>query len=214
MPAALIVFDNMQTTSPEITKHWQVNTLNPPEQSDSGVVLTSTENDQTGNVAVQMLMPGPEERNLEILSGKDANSVFGTQYDPPQPERPTANGHRIMISPKEPAERNLFLTVLSMYEEGAQPVEASVDESSETLVLSMRDWVVVLSKSGRLLNDGFDVVVAAEDETRLLLTGLNPGPWTITSEDGSVRETVEVLADKNTAQISTVNGKYRVEPQR
>ena len=36
---------------------------------------------------------------FQVLSGKEANSVFGQVFTPPKPDRPEANGHRVMFSP-------------------------------------------------------------------------------------------------------------------
>ena len=76
-PAALIVLDNITTVSPEFRKYWQVNTLNPPETTVDGVILTNSSDDVTGKVVLRMLRPKAGERNLQVMSGKDANSVFG-----------------------------------------------------------------------------------------------------------------------------------------
>ena len=50
-----------------------------------------------------MLRPTPDKRVLQVLSGKDANSVFGQFFAPPKPDRPEANGHRVMFFARERA---------------------------------------------------------------------------------------------------------------
>ncbi|MDZ7619543.1 MAG: hypothetical protein U1E05_21290, partial [Patescibacteria group bacterium] len=125
-PAVLIVLDNMTTAKPEVTKYWQVNTLQPPEATPDGVILTNEAFGLTGKVDVCMFRPVPAERNTEILSGKEAYSVFGEYFTPPKPDRPEANGHRVMFTPKEKRENDVFLTILGMREEPASPLPVDV----------------------------------------------------------------------------------------
>ena len=54
---------------------------------------------KTGTVDVRMLRPASDKRTVEILSGDAANSAFGHVFTPPKPDRPEANGHRVMFSP-------------------------------------------------------------------------------------------------------------------
>src|SRR5690606_14183442 len=61
-PAALVVLDNMETSTPAIQKYWQVNTLHTPKKTEGGLLLTSSKAGKTGYVVLNMLGPAAGER--------------------------------------------------------------------------------------------------------------------------------------------------------
>lgn len=214
VPAALIVLDNMETSGPDIKKYWQVNTLVKPETSGSGLMLSGKESGEGGKVLVQMLRPEPGDREVEILSGKDANSVFGVHLVPPKADAPQANGHRVMFSPLQARETDTFLTVLTMADSAQTRLPVDVAETSDTFVLSMADRVVVLSRTGQLMDSGIPFEVKGDGDKQVLIAGLKPGKWSIKNSDGVTLKSVEVQADQNTAFAVLAKGQYAVAPER
>ena len=212
-PAALIVLDNMTTARPEFRKYWQVNTLNPPESTPDGVILTNSSDDGTGKVVLRMLRPEGSERELQVLSGKDANSVFGQFFTPPKPDRPEATGHRVMFSPANEQENDVFLTVMSMSGDHAPDLPVDLVELPEAFVLTLADRVVVLSNTGNFLTQALRVNVPDDDNYQLLLTGLAPGVWSIRDGDGRVQFNSRVDANRNTAFFVVPGGAYTVQPE-
>jgi len=211
-PAALIVLDNMETSGPEIKKYWQINTLNAPDITPEGVILSSSESGTTGNVHLQMFYPDANKRNLEILSGRESTNVFGTRYTPPKPEAPEANGCRIVFSPKAAATKDTFLTVMSMAEPGALALPVNVSETSDTYQLALAGRMVVLSKTGRFLKEPIEVIVSAPGNSQLLVTGLQPGEWLLRSHDKKVQFPAKVEARKNTATFTVPPERYTLSP--
>jgi len=212
-PAALIVLDNMETSSPGIKKSWQVNTLNPPKTTANGVQLTSSEGRQTGYVNLQMLRPAAESRDLKVYSGKDASTVEGQYLEPPKLDGPQANGHRIQFSPKQAQEKDTFLTVMTMSPSEQTALTVDLKETSEVYALSLADRLVIMSRTGTLLEKAFTVEVAGEGKTKLLLTGLKPGVWTIKGKNGQAQQDVEVTEGDNTAYVVVSKGQLMVEPK-
>ncbi|MBN1902374.1 hypothetical protein JW926_13700 [Candidatus Sumerlaeota bacterium] len=211
-PAALIILDNMETAKPEIAKYWQVNTLNPPETTKDGVILRNSDLGLSGKVTLSMLRPLPENRRIEILSGKESCSVFGHYLDPPKPDGVQAKGHRIMFSPKSRQAKDVFLTVMTMSDEEQSPLPVDLAETPEAFIISLADRMVVLSKTGELMKKAIDLETSAEGERQLLLAGLNPGVWSIRSRDGKVRFEARVEKNRNTAFFLVPKGKYMIEP--
>ncbi len=212
-PAALIVLDNMTTASPAFRKYWQVNTLNPPETTAAGVILRNSDAGGTGKVVLRMLRPGADERELQILSGKEAYSVFGEYFTPPKPDRPEANGHRVMFSPANEQANDVFLTVMTMSDDQAPDPPVDLVELPEAFVVTLADRVVVMSRTGKLLEQTLKVDVAAGESCQLLLAGLAPGDWSIRGVDGTVRFNARVEADRNTAFFVVPAGQYTVQPE-
>ncbi|MDE2998380.1 MAG: hypothetical protein OXU79_04795 [Gemmatimonadota bacterium] len=211
-PAALIVLDNITTARPEFRKYWQVNTLNPPETTADGVILRNSDAGGTGKVVLRMLRPGADERDVQVLSGREANSVFGQYFTPPKPDRPEANGHRIMFSPGKERSNDVFLTVMTMSDEHAPDLPVDHVELPEAFVVTLADRVVVLSRTGKLLEQTLQVEVGGDGSCQLLLTCLAPGDWSIRDRDGTVRFNARVDTRRNTAFFVVPGGQYTVQP--
>ncbi|OGV78652.1 MAG: hypothetical protein A3K19_31635 [Lentisphaerae bacterium RIFOXYB12_FULL_65_16] len=211
-PAVLIVLDNMTTAKPEFKKYWQVNALNLPEKTTDGVILRNSALGLSGHVSVRMLRPKPDEREVEILSGADAYSVFGQPFTPPAPAKPEGHGHRVMFSPKTAQASDVFLTVMPMADDKAPELPVALAETATTFALTLADRVVVLSKTGELLEQPFQVDVPADRNYQLLLAGLAPGAWSVRSADGKVQFNARVEVGKNTAFFVVPGGSFAVQP--
>ena len=212
-PAVLILLDHMTTARPEFQKYWQVNSLNPPEITPDGVILRNSALGESGKIDLHMLRPEADERHLQILSGEEANSVFGQFFTPPKPDRPEANGHRVMFSPAREQADDLFLTVMSISDEQAPELLVEFATLPEAFVLTLADRVVVLSRTGKLLTQTLQVDVRASDSCQLLLTGLAPGAWSIRGQDGKIQFNTRVGAERNTAFFVVPGGTYTVQPE-
>jgi heparin/heparan-sulfate lyase len=212
-PAALIILDNMTTARPEFRKYWQVNTLNPPEPAADGVILRNSDLGLRGKVSLRMLRPAASEREMEVLSGEAAQSVFGLKFTPPKADRPESNGHRVMFTPRAARANDVFLTVMQMADDTASDLPVSVTETPALFALSIGDRLVVLSKTGKLLDQPFQVAVPPGKDRQLLLSGLASGDWSIRDERGGVRFNARVEAGGNTAFFVVPRGNYSVAPE-
>ena len=212
-PAALIVLDNVTAAKPEFRKYWQLNTLNPPEQTADGVVLKNSALGLTGKVDVRMLRPAPDERVLQTLEGEAANSVFGQPFTPPDPAKPEGHGCRVTFSPKRAQASDVFLAVMPMSDEKAPPLPVGLAETPTTFALTLADRVVVLSKNGKLLDGPFQVHVPTGNRYQLLLAGLAPGDWSIHSRDNRIQFNARVAPGANTAFFVVPGGDLMVRPE-
>ena len=68
---------------------------------------------------------------------------------------------------------------MSISEEQAPDLPVDLVELPEAFVVSLADRVVVLSRTGKLLEQPLKVDVAAGESRQLLLAGLAPGDWSI-----------------------------------
>lgn len=209
-PAAIIVLDDITTSRPELKKFWQLNTLNPPETTADGVVLWNTMGGKKGRLDVRMMWPARDARTIEILSGAAANSVFGQTFTPPVPTAPEANGHRIMVSPKQLQARDRFLAVLQACD--AEPLPVQPGESGRVVHVRIADRMVVLAKDAELLNTPFEVEVPeAGQAIQILCAGLAAGKWRVTAP-GAAGYDASVEAGKNVLFFTTSGGRWRVAP--
>jgi heparin/heparan-sulfate lyase len=180
-PAALIVFDRMETARPEIKKYWQLNSFQEPAISAGKVTILRDASGFGGKLVCTTLLPAAE--NLEIIKTGgpgQANSVFGKQYAASR-NTPAATGWRTMISPAKPAAVDTFLHVLQIGP--AEPLEMPRPEliRLERIVgVSVADRVVTFSADGRMLDVPFIVPVRGDAARyQVLATDLRDGWWTI-----------------------------------
>ena len=197
---------------PEFRKYWQVNTLNPPEETEDGVILRNSALGKAGTVDVRMLRPKPGKRTVEILSGDDVHTVFGHAFTPPKPDRPEANGHRVMFSPSEPRNEDEFLTVMLMSDGQAEKPAIAVTEHSDAFILTVGDRTVVLSRSGDAIDEAIEVRIKGTGKNQLILAGLAPGAWSVRAKGGNGRLNVDILPKKNTAFLTLSAGSYTIAP--
>ena len=86
-----------------------------------------------------------------------------------------------------------------MSDEKAPELPVALAETPATFALTLADRVVVLSKTGRLVEQPFTVNVPPGGNRQLLLAGLAPGQWSVRGEDGKLRFDARVEAGRNTA---------------
>lgn len=213
VPAVIILTDDMVTAKPEFQKIWQINTLNKPEELNGSLVLKNELKGLVGKTHVNMLLPVAEDRVMEILSGKNANSTFGVQYDVASPKA-EANAHRILISPKKAMKQNKFLTVFQMAEGDAKPLPVNFKESEGRYQFVIADRVVSMSAGSDLLQSAFTMEVAGNGSFEFALLGMKPGFWNVRQVGGKLNFNCDVVPGKNTISFKADGGKYIVTPGR
>ncbi len=213
IPAAIILTDHMQTSSPDFRKYWQINALNKPELTDKGFVLHNQRENLVGKTHVEMLLPKPADRKTEVAGGEQATNVFGVQLAvPPSVNQPEVNGYRIIVSPARPAARDRFLTVMQMTADGTGPLPVTWYETPVSYVVSIADRVVSLSNSESLISGKFTVKVAGSGRQQILLTGLKAGKWSVSGGSPRVNIKSTVAEGKHTLYFEGGKGDYVVTP--
>ena len=216
IPAAIILTDDMVTAKPEFKKYWQINSHNIPETTKNGVILKNNRKSLVGKTHVEMLIPAVSERNMEILSGPDANSSFEFKYEVPGRiagnKYPEANGHRIMISPKTAKNEDRFLTVFQFTAGDTKPLPVSYYETPVSYVVLLSDRVVSMSNSNDLIEKSFTVNITAKGKYQVVLTGMKSGNWNVKSKDGKTKFNANVTEGKNTIFFQAGNGEYIITP--
>lgn len=213
VPAVIILTDNMTTAKPEFQKFWQINTLNKPEELNGTMVLRNELKGSVGKTHVNMLVPAAADRNTEVMSGKNANSTFGQQYEVVSPKA-EANGHRIMISPKKQSRSNTFLTVFQMAEGDAKPLPLVFKELGDRYQIVVADRVVSIGSCIDLLQSSFTIAVESGGIYEFVLLDMKPGFWNVKSADGKMNLNYDVVPGKNTISFKAAGGKFVVTPGR
>ncbi len=216
IPAAIILSDNMTSANPEFKKYWQINTHKMPEITGNRIVLRNEMKGLVGKTHVEMLLPSLKECNTEVLSGTESHSSFGFKYDIPskflEKNFPEVNGHRIMISPKATNNQDRFLTVFQLTAGDTKPLPVTHYETKVSYVILLGDRVVSLSKSNDLIDTSYTVKIPVKGKCQVVLTGMKPHKWNVTSKDGKKLFTADVLEGKNTIYFEANIGEYVISP--
>ncbi len=203
----------MTTNDPSFKKYWQINTLRQPKTDADTWVLNNVLNGAEGKTHVQMLLPAPADRKLEVLGGADANSTFGTRFEV-KSTKPEANAWRMMVSPAQANKRDRFLTVFQMAEGNTKPLPINFREQNGMFLLTIADRVVCMSATAADTEQAFTLEVPAGAQWQVVLAGLKPGFWNIRHEGGAMNFNTDVVAGNNTVHFTAGSGKYIVTPGR
>lgn len=211
VPAAILLTDDMTTADSSFKKYWQINTLNQPESNNNYLVLQNQRDGLIGKTHVQMLVPTPNERSTEILSGEEAIKVFGIPYKVTS-KQPEANGHRILISPKNARQRDRFLTIFQMTADTVSPLPVTFQETEETYQILLANRIVVMTKGSDPISKPFTINIPADGEFQVLITGAKAGFWNVKGTEANFNTMVDF--GKNTFYFSAKKEKYVVSPNR
>lgn len=210
-PAVIIVLDDMTTSNPAFRKYWQINTLLPPTVTAGGVRLHSQAFGLASALDVNMVLPGPAARAVEVLSGEKAFNVFGRQYAPPNPASPEGRGHRVMFSPRQARGNDVFLTVLQVLDGAVEPQPCVTGATEVSYTVSLAGRLVSLAKGTGLIGRPFSLPVE-QAGTLVLCAGLAPGLWEVRPAAGRAFA-CQVRAGANTLFFQAPQaGEYRFAP--
>ena len=184
-PAALIVFDRVTSTKPGFRKSWLLHSINEPAVEGSATTLMRTEDGYNGKLVNHTLLPAADNCEIVKVGGPGREFwVDGRNY----PFRPHDRGSnepgawRVEISPRAPAEADLFLNVMQVMDAvgGPEPLAPELIETSALVGARIADRVVLFGKSKRQLNRSLSFTVGGADaDLGILVTDLAPGRWEV-----------------------------------
>lgn len=213
IPAAVIVADNLTTSKDSFEKYWKINTLNKPDYSETGAILHNSINGLTGRTHMNMLLPLPEERKIEISSLKDSSSVLGPQYQI-KSDLPETDGYQVVVYPMENKKNNRFLTVLQMAADDTEPLHVDFSEEDNRYIITLRDRIVCMSADYRQIQKPFTLIVNQDVEFQILIADLNPGFWHVCDTGKNIDLNFKVEPGKNTIFFKGGKGEYYIAPGR
>ncbi len=214
-PAALLVCDRLTTARPEFKKYWQINTLVKPIATETGLRATNRITKRSGTMHVDMFLPRPEERQLTVTGGAPDMDVFGKSYPIPAPDTPEGRGYRAMFSPKADRSDEVFATAITLADSGADKLPVGFVENGPALLFQVKEWTVAMPREHTAIAAGFDFTVPANGTpSRVLLTGLRPGDWTIVSADRARQFRGRVADNGGGVLLTTLPpGAWRAQPE-
>lgn len=217
-PAALLVYDRMQTTKPDTRKIWLLQTLAKPVEQSEQLIVDAAQDNDTGRMVLKTLLPQADQRIMRCVGGPDANNpVFDETYpiliNKHGSVSPFNAGYRTEIEDTQKHERSTFLNVM-------QIMDRSVEEvlPMQTLYLthmtgvSIADWQVYFPNSDLFVDQTLPIEVLPE-HNKVLLTGMWSGAWYLLRKDQPAGTTTFVVKDDtHSLYLQLEPGKYTLTP--
>lgn len=213
VPAVIILADDLFASKDNFDAYWKINTLNKPGCLGTDVVLQNNKDGFVGKTHINMLLPLPENREIEISSLKDSSSVLGPQYQI-KSSYPEANGYQVVAFSKKKEKHNRFLTVFQMTADNTKPMPVDFKEENGQYIICCQDRVVCLSSGYQQIQNPFTLKVDQSSESQILITDLKPGFWNVQSENGAININFKVKTGKNTIFFRGGKGRYLITPGR
>lgn len=215
VPAALIVFDKVVSSDPQFKKFWLLHSIEEPIIESNRFTVKRTQNEDTGMLQNQVLLPEIQDARIEKIGGKGKEFwVFGTNYaNDAMPRRPDdANERgawRVEISPATAAAENYFLNVMQVADNTClQMNEVKRIDADKIVGVQIADRVVTFSKDSQPLPGKFDFAVSGSQTMKFVITDLIPGTWQI-KKDGKVYiPALEVRTDDGILSFEGTAGRY------
>lgn len=212
-PGALIVYDKVTASNSNLKKTWLLHSENAPVINGDTVTLQRTDKGFNGKLVNRTLLPAGNNASIVSVGGTGNEfSVNGVNY-------PTSTGsgsynaesgaYRVEVSPSTKAGTDLFLNVMQVMDAqgGPQPLATESIESETMVGAKIDNRVVLFSKSGSDLMDTASFVIpTVSEETRVLVTDLGAGYWTVTKTGENATVEYEVKADEGTLYSTVDSG--------
>lgn len=213
VPAAMVVFDRVVSSSPAFRKCWLLHTLEEPRLDSTSAVVDCTQHDNRGRLTLDVLLPQAANAELGKIGGPGREFwVFGTNYandlDPQRLERGSMEpgAWRVELSPKTAAAEDLFLNVMQVTDRqlpSRLPVRRldAGDRVGCVIEGPQATWVVLLRRDSQRSAEPVKFTVAGDRPCRILVTDLKPGQWRAQREGSTENRNVMVNEGSGVAWI-------------
>jgi len=216
VPAALIVFDKVVSSSPSFKKYWLLHSIEEPVIKGNEVTIPGTKNAQTGKLVNVSLLPEISNQELTPVGGPGKEFwVFDRNYENESTDKSGEGTYeraawRIELSPKIPSQENYFLNVMQVMENGAAGFMVSLIDGDKVLGVTIADRIVIASKSFEQINDSFSFSIRNKGNFKILLTDLLSGKWQVIKNKKVIIPEASVKEEDGVLYFEGTNGKYTI----
>ena len=216
VPAALIVYDKVVSSSPSFKKYWLIHSIEEPSVKGNEVTISNTKDGRTGKLVNTSLLPAPEDLELTPVGGKGKEFwVFGRNYENEIRDVTGESTYeraawRVEASPKNPANENYFLNVMQVMENTGNKLTVKRIDGDRITGVSIGDRIVLSSKNSENIQGSFTFSIQETGNLKILLTDLLPGKWQVTRDDKLVIPEASVKAEDGILYFEGTKGKYTI----
>ncbi len=200
-PAALVVYDRVESARPEFRKAWLLHGLEEPEIAGQRIVYRDRRPGYRGKLTCDTLLPRAGDATLTPVGGPGREFlVDGVNH--PALLRPDGvnegGGWRVEVSPATPRRLDHLLHVLQVGDHApadVAPLPAATIETATHVGTRIADRVVLLAKRRDRSADAVEFTVPGAGECRVLVADLAAGEWVVeTAGAPAARVTVDAAS--------------------
>jgi len=201
--AALLVFDRVVSASPDFRKYWLLHSMEEPRIQGDTITIEPKERGWTGKLIDQVVLP--ERAEITPVGGEGKEFwVFGENF-PSRPRSANAadfeiGAWRVEVTPRVPAEEDLFLNVMQVMDAGVTPLPVKRAGRSGVLIGGTTVWFQP--------DAGGSISISSEGR-RFLVAGVQAGGWRV-SRPGGASTPVQVKEEEGALWFEGPPGEYRL----
>lgn len=212
-PAALIVFDRMESTDKNLKKVWTLHSQEEPEINGNQVVVKRTTEHNNGRLINQTLLP--QKSCIEKIGGEGYEFWNGKEnlYVETYEEGRENGAWRVEISPDEKSEKDYFLNVMQVSDnnDAITPLACEMSEQGEFVGVYIKDRAVFMKKDAGKVYKNFTVSVPGEGECSYVITNLSEGIWNVFDETGEQVASESVSEENGVLHFRAQRGTYSIK---
>ena len=217
VPAAMIVFDKIDSTNPAFKKTWLLHGLEEPVINGNRTVFSRTyhstlrEYGYNGKLTLDTLLPA--KNSIKKVGGEGGwSNVNGVDYTgyPLNSQTDEGSTWRIEVSPATQSKEDYFLNVMQVSDNDKSeylPVELIEDKLFYGAKIS--DRVVMFSRSGEREKEGFSFEIPGRGELQYTICDVESGTYKVLSGEQTL--IINVSEDGGVLAFKAQAGKIVVE---
>ncbi len=215
-PAALVVFDRVETSSPDYKKKWLLHSSSAPVIDGSRTVIIDKKEGYDGRLVCDTLLPLSD--NLEIRqAGETENDYYnfdgsvnwktGGAYGSIN----EGGGIRTEISAVDNHREDYFLNVLQVGNDSEEniPLETKLITSQTHTGAEIYDRVVMFGKEKERVSSNVTFTIAEDGNYKFTVADLRNGVWTV-NKNGYKQTSVIVTEEGGIAAFEGEAGEYEL----
>jgi len=220
-PAAMIVYDNINTPNASAEKRWLLHTVSEPVVEGSRYTSVVTERGYNGKLVTNTLLPQSSDLKVEKIGGPGREFEVDGINKPIESNNDTniastdAGKWRLELSNQAPANQTRFLNVMQVMDAvyGPEPQNVYYSETDDYAGATIHDRVVFFAKGFELIDQEATITFeGVEDQTyKILVTDLADGDWTAVKEGETAAVKYKVVKEGNTIYFEGTPGTYTLQ---
>ncbi|WP_271752263.1 stalk domain-containing protein [Cohnella sp. JJ-181] len=221
-PAAMIVYDNIDTPNANAEKKWLLHTVGEPVIAGGRYTNEVTQRSYNGKLVTDTLLPKSDDLQVEKVGGPghefDVDGVNKAIVPTDASDIATvdAGKWRLEISSETAANQTQFLNVMQVMDavDGPAPLDVHYSETADYAGARIQDRVVFFAKDFDLV--GQQATIAFDGSTgqtyKILVADLEAGYWTVVKQGGpAATAKYQAVQEGNTIYFEGTPGTYTLQ---
>jgi len=213
VPAALIVFDRVNSTNKNFKKTWLLHCIEEPNITENVTTVARLGKGYHGKLVNTTLFPVAGNLVIQKIGGAgNEYSVNGKNF--PQytfNENNSADGAiwRLEVSPKDAANIDLFLNVMQVMDadENNKSLVVEKIETEKYAGVKISDRIILFSKDGEISNQSISLKISGDKTYKVVITDVQHGNWKV---EGLKDTVCQVRDGQNLLSFSAPEGNYKI----